>query len=197
MSRRFFALLGLFLLVSFATAHAAEPPVPGACPPKGTYMTFSEGSTITISDGADGLACPGRNRGKPFVRYGQLWSTDGFEFANDWIKPAIAKIWPLEVGKTAGVVQPIKDYMSSTSQLMLTWTVTAKKQVTVAAGTFDVFEVLYDAHNAGYGGGMFHRQLVMDIATDLGYVVKSAPTSQSTVRKDAPWELVSFIKGQP
>jgi hypothetical protein len=105
-------------------------------------------------------------------------------------KDRIAKLWPLKVGKVVQFSAREGNY-SWTS----TYTVTEKKNITVKAGTFPVYVVVYDETQTN---GRYHSIWTFYISTDLGYFVKvdykSVSGGPSRRYPHTPWEAVSIIR---
>ena len=189
----FRTLLGCALLCQcfVPLAHAAER-VPGACPTPGTVIVTSINETYAIR-GGDGLYCWVRSStpGRPSHDFGAFsLVTEVGSMCYIAAKDQIAKLWPLEVGKVVRFSAESGNYAWTS-----TYTVTEKKDITVKAGTFPVYVVVYDEEQRN---GPYHSIWTSYISTDVGYRVKvdyaSVSGGPSRRYPHTPWEAVSIIR---
>ncbi len=115
----------------------------------------SVNETLVVT-GADGLMCSvvdkNRSDNRPIYIYGLVLINFG-EFKDAAGKASIEKLWPLAVGKSAEYIRPISDFQNDYWQAARFWTVTGKKSITVPAGTFDTYEISFEARNVGMNAG--------------------------------------------
>ncbi len=187
-------LLGVVVLFQCLVPPAlAAERAPGACPAPGTVIVTSINETHTIK-GGDGLYCwvtlsaPGR----PPHDIGYFGLVTGVgSMCYNAAKDEIAKLWPLEVGKVVRFSAESGNYAWAS-----TYTVTERKDITVPAGTFPVYVVVYDERQTN---GPYHSIWTDYISTDVGYRVKldywySVPGGPSRRYPHTPWEAVTITR---
>jgi hypothetical protein len=111
-------------------------------------------------------------------------------------KEEIAKLWPLEVGKIVQFTATRGIY-----SWIATYKVTEKKDITVKAGSFPVYVVVYEEQQisstiAPHHTGIYHCVWTFYISEDLGYFVKmdyqSISGGPSAFYPHTPWEVISI-----
>ena len=176
-----------------ASAQAADAE-PGACPAPGTVIVTSIGTTMRF-EARQGLVCSvtssGSNR---YQTFGLVTLVDSMNYQAN--KAAIAKLWPLAVGKVVKFTATSRGY-----DWIAAYTVAEQKVITVPAGTFSVYVVNYEetqtskkivaSHNA-----IYHCIWTYYISTDVGFLVKmdyqSISGGPSAYYPHTPWEAVSI-----
>jgi hypothetical protein len=112
-------------------------------------------------------------------------------------KEKIAKLWPLEVGK---IVQFTATTPHGGYSWIGTYKVTEKKDITVKAGTFPVYVVVYEEKQISGAipgvGGNLDSVWTFYISEDLGYLVKMDYQQISggplPGYSYTPWEAISI-----
>jgi len=185
---------GLALLCFAPSAPAAEP-VPGACPAPGTVIVTSLGTRLRF-DARDGLVCSVTLSGShKYQSFGLVTLVDSMNYVAD--KDAIAKLWPLAVGKVVKFTANKGSY-----EWIAAYTVTEKKDIAVKAGTYSVYVVTYEETQTSAKiepshSGVYHCIWTYYISTDIGYFVKmdyqSISGGPSAYYPHMPWEAVTII----
>ncbi len=186
-------VLALLCLTAAARAEDAEP---GACPAPGTVIVTSLGTTLAFT-ARQGLVCSVTPSGSDkYQTFGLVTLVNSMNYQAD--EAEIAKLWPLAVGKAVKFTAVRGGY-----RWIAAYTVTAKQDITVQAGRFSVYVVVYEetqispkvvaSHSA-----LYHSIWTYYISTDVGYYVKmeyqSISGGPSAYYQHTPWEAVSISR---
>jgi hypothetical protein len=167
---------------------------PGACPAPGTQIVTSLGTTLRFIS-RDGLVCSLTTTASgAYQTFGLVTLVNSMNYEAD--KEAIATLWPLAVGKAVAFKAKKGSY-----EWIAAYTVTEKRDLTVAAGTFPVYVVRYEETQtskkiAPSHDALYHSVWTYYISTDVGFFVKmdyqSLSGGPSAYYPHTPWEAVSI-----
>jgi len=145
--------------------------------------------------GGDGLECSMKSSQKGAYKiFGLVTFVNSMNYTA--AKDKIAKLWPLEVGKIVRFTAIQNKY-----EWVATYKVTERRDITVKAGTFPVYVVVYEEEQISSQTTPLHRGVYQSvwtfyISTDLGYSVKmdykSISGGPSALYPHTPWEAVSI-----
>lgn len=180
-------------LIAPATAADGEP---GACPAAGTVIVTSLDTTLRFAPG-QGLVCSVTPSGAAsYQTFGLVTLVNSMNYQAN--KAAIAGLWPLAVGKVVKFTARRGSY-----QWIASYTVSDQRSITVPAGTFPVFVVVYEETQTSPNivashSGIYHSIWTYYISTDVGYYVKmdypSISGGPSAYYQHTPWEAVSITR---
>lgn len=169
---------------------------PGACPAPGSVIVTSIGTSLRF-EGREGLVCSLTSSDSEKYRiFGLVTLVNSMNYQAN--KDAIAKLWPLAVGKVVKFTA-----RKGTYEWIAAYTVTEKKDINVTAGRFSVYVVRYEetqtsrqivaSHTA-----IHHSIWTYYISTDVGFYVKtdyqSISGGPSAYYPHTPWEAVSIYE---